>query len=140
MTPLEKYSLCCCRECQITIMYIIVITHLLCPRLGVRCLTCTGNRKVVEEYEASRKESPALPPPLYLLVKTRRSQKIHPRASRDRDGPSIRHLVNMGFIPWPRWATTIPHHKTPPSVSYTHLRAHETPEHLVCRLLLEKKK
>ena len=23
--------------------------------------------------------------------------------------------------------------------SYTHLRAHETPEHLVCRLLLEKK-
>jgi len=23
---------------------------------------------------------------------------------------------------------------------YTHLRAHETPEHLVCRLLLEKKK
>ena len=23
-------------------------------------------------------------------------------------------------------------------VSYTHLRAHETPEHLVCRLLLEK--
>ena len=25
-------------------------------------------------------------------------------------------------------------------VSYTHLRAHETPEHLVCRLMLEKKK
>ena len=25
------------------------------------------------------------------------------------------------------------------SVSYTHLRAHETPKHLVCRLLLEKK-
>src|SRR5674536_86195 len=25
----------------------------------------------------------------------------------------------------------------PPAVSYTHLRAHETPEHLVCRLLLE---
>eukprot|EP00658_Telonema_sp_P-2_P073018 TRINITY_DN62084_c0_g1_i1.p1 TRINITY_DN62084_c0_g1~~TRINITY_DN62084_c0_g1_i1.p1 ORF type:complete len:106 (+),score=5.91 TRINITY_DN62084_c0_g1_i1:360-677(+) len=35
--------------------------------------------------------------------------------------------------------------RTPPysaliPVSYTHLRAHETPEHLVCRLLLEKKK
>ena len=29
---------------------------------------------------------------------------------------------------------------TPHAVSYTHLRAHETPEHLVCRLLLEKKK
>ena len=26
------------------------------------------------------------------------------------------------------------------SDSYTNLRAHETPEHLVCRLLLEKKK
>ena len=26
------------------------------------------------------------------------------------------------------------------SVSYTHLRAHETSLHLVCRLLLEKKK
>ena len=26
------------------------------------------------------------------------------------------------------------------SVSYTHLRAHETSAHLVCRLLLEKKK
>ena len=25
-------------------------------------------------------------------------------------------------------------------VYYTHLRANETPEHLVCRLLLEKKK
>src|SRR5678815_5015788 len=37
-----------------------------------------------------------------------------------------------------------PPQDTPPrgmeSVSYTHLRAHETPEHLVCRLLLEKKK
>eukprot|EP00658_Telonema_sp_P-2_P073989 TRINITY_DN63149_c0_g1_i1.p1 TRINITY_DN63149_c0_g1~~TRINITY_DN63149_c0_g1_i1.p1 ORF type:complete len:119 (+),score=13.80 TRINITY_DN63149_c0_g1_i1:139-495(+) len=29
---------------------------------------------------------------------------------------------------------------SPNPVSYTHLRAHETPEHLVCRLLLEKKK
>src|SRR5674536_387407 len=28
----------------------------------------------------------------------------------------------------------------PAPVSYTHLRAHETPEHLVCRLLLEKQK
>ena len=27
-----------------------------------------------------------------------------------------------------------------PSVSYTHLRAHETGRNLVCRLLLEKKK
>ena len=27
-----------------------------------------------------------------------------------------------------------------PTVSYTHLRAHETDQYLVCRLLLEKKK
>eukprot|EP00658_Telonema_sp_P-2_P078963 TRINITY_DN7525_c0_g1_i4.p1 TRINITY_DN7525_c0_g1~~TRINITY_DN7525_c0_g1_i4.p1 ORF type:complete len:129 (+),score=18.15 TRINITY_DN7525_c0_g1_i4:134-520(+) len=33
--------------------------------------------------------------------------------------------------------STVQGHTT---VSYTHLRAHETPEHLVCRLLLEKKK
>eukprot|EP00658_Telonema_sp_P-2_P042922 TRINITY_DN30886_c0_g1_i1.p1 TRINITY_DN30886_c0_g1~~TRINITY_DN30886_c0_g1_i1.p1 ORF type:complete len:121 (-),score=22.98 TRINITY_DN30886_c0_g1_i1:70-432(-) len=33
-----------------------------------------------------------------------------------------------------------PNNKLAISVSYTHLRAHETPEHLVCRLLLEKKK
>src|SRR5678815_1615802 len=31
-------------------------------------------------------------------------------------------------------------YQNPATVSYTHLRAHETPEHLVCRLLLEKKK
>eukprot|EP00658_Telonema_sp_P-2_P085127 TRINITY_DN9634_c0_g1_i4.p1 TRINITY_DN9634_c0_g1~~TRINITY_DN9634_c0_g1_i4.p1 ORF type:complete len:121 (+),score=38.71 TRINITY_DN9634_c0_g1_i4:97-459(+) len=40
-------------------------------------------------------------------------------------------------------ATTVKQKKggtTTRSVSYTHLRAHETPEHLVCRLLLEKKK
>ena len=29
---------------------------------------------------------------------------------------------------------------TPATVSYTHLRAHETDSYLVCRLLLEKKK
>eukprot|EP00658_Telonema_sp_P-2_P062206 TRINITY_DN50878_c0_g1_i1.p1 TRINITY_DN50878_c0_g1~~TRINITY_DN50878_c0_g1_i1.p1 ORF type:complete len:219 (-),score=58.38 TRINITY_DN50878_c0_g1_i1:52-708(-) len=37
-------------------------------------------------------------------------------------------------------ATSIPTKVNTTSVSYTHLRAHETPEHLVCRLLLEKKK
>eukprot|EP00658_Telonema_sp_P-2_P029912 TRINITY_DN22681_c0_g1_i2.p1 TRINITY_DN22681_c0_g1~~TRINITY_DN22681_c0_g1_i2.p1 ORF type:complete len:428 (-),score=112.39 TRINITY_DN22681_c0_g1_i2:40-1323(-) len=40
------------------------------------------------------------------------------------------------------WRPLLPHVKDDifGSVSYTHLRAHETPEHLVCRLLLEKKK
>src|SRR5678816_1898684 len=44
-----------------------------------------------------------------------------------------------GFVPWGHagviwilgWSMVA-------TVSYTHLRAHETPEHLVCRLLLEK--
>eukprot|EP00658_Telonema_sp_P-2_P038320 TRINITY_DN27525_c0_g1_i3.p1 TRINITY_DN27525_c0_g1~~TRINITY_DN27525_c0_g1_i3.p1 ORF type:complete len:133 (+),score=21.19 TRINITY_DN27525_c0_g1_i3:119-517(+) len=36
--------------------------------------------------------------------------------------------------------TVVPKHTQTDPVSYTHLRAHETPEHLVCRLLLEKKK
>src|SRR5678816_4875441 len=41
----------------------------------------------------------------------------------------------------PRWRISRPPRPTTWSrpVSYTHLRAHETPEHLVCRLLLEKK-
>eukprot|EP00658_Telonema_sp_P-2_P034136 TRINITY_DN24947_c0_g1_i1.p1 TRINITY_DN24947_c0_g1~~TRINITY_DN24947_c0_g1_i1.p1 ORF type:complete len:144 (+),score=24.46 TRINITY_DN24947_c0_g1_i1:628-1059(+) len=52
---------------------------------------------------------------------------------------SVRVLGSAGssaFIavrPVPPYSALIP-------VSYTHLRAHETPEHLVCRLLLEKKK
>src|SRR5678815_1066345 len=37
-----------------------------------------------------------------------------------------------------RAAIQRPDPNTVPAVSYTHLRAHETPEHLVCRLLLEK--
>src|SRR5678815_3923391 len=43
--------------------------------------------------------------------------------------------------PPPTESTPPPMESTPPptAVSYTHLRAHETPEHLVCRLLLEKK-
>ena len=42
--------------------------------------------------------------------------------------------VNRGsnIFPIQIWIKPIP-------VSYTHLRAHETPEHLVCRILVEKK-
>eukprot|EP00658_Telonema_sp_P-2_P009945 TRINITY_DN13715_c0_g2_i1.p1 TRINITY_DN13715_c0_g2~~TRINITY_DN13715_c0_g2_i1.p1 ORF type:complete len:288 (+),score=61.06 TRINITY_DN13715_c0_g2_i1:217-1080(+) len=41
----------------------------------------------------------------------------------------------------PHSPVTLPRKRSTVSpVSYTHLRAHETPEHLVCRLLLEKKK
>src|SRR5665647_3470174 len=40
----------------------------------------------------------------------------------------------------PMRATGITRRNRPRSVSYTHLRAHETDSYLVCRLLLEKKK
>ncbi|CZR94441.1 Putative ribosome biogenesis GTPase RsgA [Clostridioides difficile] len=46
---------------------------------------------------------------------------------------AIKEAVTNGEISKERYDSYIP-------VSYTHLRAHETPEHLVCRLLLEKKK
>eukprot|EP00658_Telonema_sp_P-2_P002443 TRINITY_DN10921_c0_g1_i2.p1 TRINITY_DN10921_c0_g1~~TRINITY_DN10921_c0_g1_i2.p1 ORF type:complete len:142 (+),score=23.84 TRINITY_DN10921_c0_g1_i2:111-536(+) len=42
-------------------------------------------------------------------------------------------FVDMPLVSRSPYSALIP-------VSYTHLRAHETPEHLVCRLLLEKKK
>src|SRR5450756_2805309 len=48
--------------------------------------------------------------------------------------------ASSGFIPAnrPRGSPVTAHTMT--SVSYTHLRAHETRHDLVCRLLLEKKK
>eukprot|EP00658_Telonema_sp_P-2_P040175 TRINITY_DN2873_c0_g1_i10.p1 TRINITY_DN2873_c0_g1~~TRINITY_DN2873_c0_g1_i10.p1 ORF type:complete len:169 (+),score=21.85 TRINITY_DN2873_c0_g1_i10:221-727(+) len=48
--------------------------------------------------------------------------------------------VNLLLIDPQGSAGTHPRTSRFKSVSYTHLRAHETPEHLVCRLLLEKKK
>src|SRR5680860_696805 len=48
------------------------------------------------------------------------------------DNFAINNTMAIGHT---RWAT----HGIP-TVSYTHLRAHETDSYLVCRLLLEKKK
>eukprot|EP00658_Telonema_sp_P-2_P029035 TRINITY_DN22142_c0_g2_i2.p1 TRINITY_DN22142_c0_g2~~TRINITY_DN22142_c0_g2_i2.p1 ORF type:complete len:231 (-),score=66.47 TRINITY_DN22142_c0_g2_i2:44-736(-) len=47
-------------------------------------------------------------------------------------------MSQLPFYPFQPTAMATPTSAAP--VSYTHLRAHETPEHLVCRLLLEKKK
>ena len=51
--------------------------------------------------------------------------------------PELTLLTNVA-IAFPRNPIHLAHAAN--AVSYTHLRAHETPEHLVCRLLLEKKK
>src|SRR5678816_2094752 len=59
------------------------------------------------------------------------------------DGRTLPRPVNYGLVRIvPPEGISIDPNKRPfiVSVSYTHLRAHETPEHLVCRLLLEKKK
>src|SRR5678816_2215148 len=63
---------------------------------------------------------------------------------RDSYSISVRAKNAIGKGPPAEGGVTVPNDRpsrrfvTP--VSYTHLRAHETPEHLVCRLLLEKKK
>src|SRR5678815_3402744 len=54
------------------------------------------------------------------------------------------HFASIPFVPpidagLRVYAATMPALAVLVAVSYTHLRAHETPEHLVCRLLLEKK-
>src|SRR5678816_4767512 len=67
-----------------------------------------------------------------LATHLERQPLVHPAAGLADDrtgggGPGERDDRHLGML-----------HQRP--VSYTHLRAHETPEHLVCRLLLEKKK
>eukprot|EP00658_Telonema_sp_P-2_P002109 TRINITY_DN10799_c0_g1_i1.p1 TRINITY_DN10799_c0_g1~~TRINITY_DN10799_c0_g1_i1.p1 ORF type:complete len:183 (-),score=45.24 TRINITY_DN10799_c0_g1_i1:72-620(-) len=68
-----------------------------------------------------------------------RSAIISSTKLEQRPHPQVPHSVAavLGLIGEPCWALTM---KLSHAVSYTHLRAHETPEHLVCRLLLEKKK
>eukprot|EP00658_Telonema_sp_P-2_P038753 TRINITY_DN27743_c0_g1_i1.p1 TRINITY_DN27743_c0_g1~~TRINITY_DN27743_c0_g1_i1.p1 ORF type:complete len:428 (-),score=96.13 TRINITY_DN27743_c0_g1_i1:53-1336(-) len=66
----------------------------------------------------------------------------HPEALRVHDGFIVKYSATNGQRSLPvhvdqsTFSLTIALNP----VSYTHLRAHETPEHLVCRLLLEKKK
>src|SRR5680860_1832851 len=60
-------------------------------------------------------------------------------------GLLFRHQFLLGEFPYHRLGQLIPEFNLPwhldlGSVSYTHLRAHETDSYLVCRLLLEKKK
>jgi len=54
-------------------------------------------------------------------------------------GATWRDALGAFFI-WQSTSLVVARASVPASVSYTHLRAHETPEHFVCRLLLEKNK
>src|SRR5678815_2970389 len=68
---------------------------------------------------------------------------LGPAASSFPPGPPSGVRSAGGTVPQPAsgpQAATSNASRTHRTVSYTHLRAHETPEHLVCRLLLEKKK
>src|SRR5678815_4404910 len=60
-------------------------------------------------------------------------------ASRDRHGADVsREGVQRDLLPIVEGSTVTTKYgpvRTDHAVSYTHLRAHETPEHLVCRLL-----
>src|SRR5678815_629863 len=79
---------------------------------------------IFEEYEAVRNATIALfnglPEDSFLRMGTANNNKVTVRALAYHIAGHELHHIN--------------------TVSYTHLRAHETPEHLVCRLLLEKKK
>src|SRR5665254_19631 len=78
---------------------------------------------------------------VFCLKKKRRpprSTRVRSSAASDvykRQGRDVSRRLPAGDASKPRPGALGP---TRP-VSYTHLRAHETPEHLVCRLLLEKK-
>eukprot|EP00658_Telonema_sp_P-2_P016084 TRINITY_DN16235_c0_g1_i2.p1 TRINITY_DN16235_c0_g1~~TRINITY_DN16235_c0_g1_i2.p1 ORF type:complete len:396 (+),score=37.92 TRINITY_DN16235_c0_g1_i2:94-1281(+) len=75
--------------------------------------------------------------------------KAHIHGSGDDDDSEEEDLDNYGepisktnkhILQYTTTMTMLPSTSRITPVSYTHLRAHETPEHLVCRLLLEKKK
>src|SRR5660397_156288 len=63
-------------------------------------------------------------------------------SSRDLSGHTTVHSSDPGTLLLTSLAKAEGEHAklSPTSVSYTHLRAHETKANLVCRLLLEKKK
>src|SRR5678816_1198837 len=77
-----------------------------------------------------------------VLRRGRTAKTTRPRQQRRRMTLSPTR-ERLGTVPsllhgWPRHVAheggTLLGHECPATVSYTHLRAHETPEHLVCRL------
>src|SRR5674536_371363 len=96
------------------------------------------SRGLGEVYKRQRRHRSASGDSWYAPATTR----IAAAASRLPSSPgAVAPIPGMaGFIPgmpaWPAVPARVASRSgaTPRAVSYTHLRAHETPEHLVCRL------
>src|SRR5450756_2948840 len=91
---------------------------------------------LVDLHRQGRGDAHALQEDHHLLIARCSAHAAGIRAHRfgPRPGTSIGRAGSSSMtcmISTPKWSTT---------VSYTHLRAHETRHDLVCRLLLEKKK
>src|SRR5665213_4547957 len=94
------------------------------PASVVRLFTCLGQN--------------ATPPGAIFLTNPRCAQAARgasrQTAPRSNEAPFPSYCIDAGFVAGRRLFRDID------TVSYTHLRAHETGRNLVCRLLLEKKK
>ena len=77
-------------------------------------------------------------PPRSTQSRSSAASDVYKRQASDTPGPA-ENAFQAADGPAPGLAAYRGAHDRPCAVSYTHLRAHETPEHLVCRLLLEKK-
>eukprot|EP00658_Telonema_sp_P-2_P051411 TRINITY_DN39470_c0_g1_i2.p1 TRINITY_DN39470_c0_g1~~TRINITY_DN39470_c0_g1_i2.p1 ORF type:complete len:272 (+),score=93.07 TRINITY_DN39470_c0_g1_i2:53-868(+) len=96
------------------------------------CLQKYSDTMVLATYKfAAKNQTP--PPWIHNLPEPERSEKLAMVAKYGSPNVFSQFQPHVS-IGWSENMTTLA------AVSYTHLRAHETPEHLVCRLLLEKKK
>src|SRR5678816_4682788 len=93
---------------------------------GESFVVALDKRDGKELWRAPRKEIDTWATPLVIDVNGR-AQVVVPAMERVRS-----YDLATGDVVWESDGLTM---NTIPSVSYTHLRAHETPEHLVCRLL-----
>ena len=106
--------------------------------------TWTLRAPCVTSHHDERVSPECRPPSGLTLVRGRRALRAGSRRSPDRGrtgraGPSSRppgRRTGTGR-PRGRWSRGLPRR---PTVSYTHLRAHENVIDIVCRLMLEKKK
>src|SRR5674536_381160 len=107
--------------------------------------TVPGSGRMRRRRRSTRSSPPAGPPSRHRvqqrgqLSPSLRLQRLHRGAVTGDRGCDRGHVLRAQREHL-RAATDAVGQRRGLAVSYTHLRAHETPEHLVCRLLLEKKK